>query len=68
MIFNEFIDCSIRVHKILPKTINEHKFSLLSIMFSLALIALVCILKNTVYMLKYVGRRKESKNITERND
>ncbi len=33
-IFNDFLHCSGRKHNILPKSINEHNFLLLSFMFS----------------------------------
>ncbi len=48
IIFNLFICPTNRTHKNLSKSINEHKFSFLSVMFSFTLPTLVNILKNTV--------------------
>jgi hypothetical protein len=66
MTFNDFICSTNRTHKNLSKSINEHKFSLLSFMFSftLNLPTLVNILKTTVanYAMKLKNIRINFEN------
>jgi hypothetical protein len=67
MIFNDFLHCSNRKHKILSNSINEHNFLLLSFMFSFThtFATLVNILKDTVRVLTMLGWAKINEEFQE---